>query len=263
MIAIATLTVAVALRPTRATNTDEPRFDASAGAVESSPSSSSASPSIARALAVATKPPGSIGSDALAVGVLDGQRRDDIACLWLTQDSGREALLWPFGFSALDDPLRIIGPDGQALAEVGDEVELGGGSPPLNSVRSGVMDRCSIGALFDVSVVARVNGTEVDVGEGSLRLTTRRPGAMSSCPATFLDPVVLVMSDGRLRLRTPNGDVDATWPDGFSAKPGNRIRIVDADGVEVMRQGLEVADARGVATADRIDICGIGSAAYP
>jgi hypothetical protein len=213
-------------------------------------------------LAVATNVPGAGGSDALAIGRLGGERRDGTACTWLSQGSLRTALLWPFGFSALDDPLRLIGPDGQVLAVVGDDLELGGGGPPVDFVPTAAQDPCGVGRLFAVSTVGTVNGQRVDVGEGSLRLVTRPPGAAMSCPASFLQPVMLVMTDGRLRLRTGGQDVDVSWPAGFSVLPGNRIRIVDAKGGAVMTQGVPVDDARGIATGGRIDICGFGTTVY-
>ena len=219
-------------------------------------------PPVAGTLALATKPPGSVGSDALALGRLGGELRAGAACLWLTQDSGRMALLWPFGFSALADPLRIIGPDGQTLATVGDDIELGGGSPPVDFIPTAAQDPCGVGALFDVSVVGTVNGKRVDIGEGSLQLATRQPGDPSSCPEPFVEPVTLVMSDGRLRLRTTDSDVDVSWPEGFSAQPGSRIRIADAHGVDVMTQGVQVSNVRGVVAGGRIDICGIGAKVY-
>ena len=273
-LAIATAGVALGLQWTRFSTIGGPGSAASmangvvppppTGDTSALPSqrSSDTNPLVGGALALATKPPGSVGSDALALGQLGGELRAGAACLWLTQDSGRMALLWPFGFSALDDPLRIIGPDGQTLAIVGDDIELGGGSPPVDFVPTAAQDPCGVGTLFDVSVVGTVNGKRVDIGEGSLQLTTRQHGTPPSCPAPPLEPVTLVMSDGRLRLRTTDSGVDVSWPEGFSAQPGSRIRIVDAQGVEVMTQGVQVSNARGVEAGGRIDICGIGAKIY-
>jgi hypothetical protein len=213
-------------------------------------------------LAVATTAPGAPGSDALASGRLGGERRDGLVCWWLSQGSFRMALLWPFGFSAVDNPLRIIGPDGQSLAAVGDDVELGGGAPPVDYVPTPAQDPCDVGHLYGVSVVGTVNGQRVDIGEGSLTLVTRAPSDAMSCPLPFLEPIMLVMTDGRLRLRTGGHDVDASWPAGFSALPGNRIRIVDAQGVVVIVQGVQIDNARGITAGGRIDVCGFGATIY-
>lgn len=83
-------------------------------------------------LVLATSAPDSPGMDALAIGNLAGEIRGGTVCFWLEPTSGsvdgpRTALLWPFGFGALADPLRLTGPDAQVIAAVGDAVGLGGG----------------------------------------------------------------------------------------------------------------------------------------
>ena len=234
------------------------------------PTAGVASPSATHTgtLALATNPAGGGGGDALAAGRVGGMVVDDRACFWIEPlDSGAveadwTALVWPNGFGAVDDPLRLLTPDGQEVARVGDLVELGGGGPPIDYMPTSEQDPCGIGQIFSVSVVVRVNGKEINAGAGSLRITTRQPGDPGTCGPTFLDPVMLVMSDSRLQLRMSGVDRDATWPHGFKAMAGDRITIVDQDGVVVLRQGVEMPTVRGSIVNDQVVVCGFGEVAY-
>lgn len=193
---------------------------------------------------------------------------DNRACIWIepTAEDGvdpvRTALIWPTGFEALDDPLRILGPDAQILARVGDVVELGGGGPAVDYVPTSQQDPCQIGRVFYRSVVATVNGTRVDTGAGSLQIVTRQLGSPGTCGAAFMDPVMLVMSGGHLQLRMDGTDWEVSWPHGFSAVPGERITILDGNGVVVLRQGVESSTVRGSLVQDQIEVCGFGDITY-
>lgn len=217
---------------------------------------------------LATNPPSGGGGDALAVGRLGGTVVDGRACLWIEptapggEDPVRTALIWPYGFRALDDPLRLLTPDGQLLARVGDVVELGGGGPPVDYVPTSQQEPCQIGRIFSVSVVVSVNDVRVDVGSGSLQITTRPLGDTGTCGAIFLDPVMLVMSDQHLRLRMNGTDWEVSWPYGFKAVAGERITIVDNNGFVVLRQGDETQTLRGSIVNDRIQACGFGEVTY-
>ena len=76
---------------------------------------------------------------------------------------------------------------------------------------------------------------------------------------------MLVMGDERLQLRVLGSgrDLDVTWPSGFRARPGNRIAVIDENGTVVMTQGVEVSNARGTATRDQIEFCGLRDTSYP
>jgi hypothetical protein len=249
-------------------------FPASASVATAAPSEStppasvsptslpSISPTTRPGLAVATSQPGTIGGDALAIGELGGRRQGEIACLWLVQGDKRTALIWPSGFSGLDAPLRLIGPDGQKLAATGDHVELGVTGQPQGFEPTSDQDPCGLGEVLLVGIVVSVDGRDVYIGEGSLSLAANPADLNPSC-ATILDPLRLVMADGRLRLRMDDGDHDATWPAGFHAVPGNRIKIVDDHGQTVIVQGEIVEDARGTISGQQIAICGIGDKTYP
>lgn len=219
-------------------------------------------------LVLATSAPDSPGMDALAIGNLAGEIRGGTVCFWLEPTSGsvdgpRTALLWPFGFGALADPLRLTGPDAQVIAAVGDAVELGGGGMPEGYLPTATQDPCGFGSVFSVSSVASVNGRPVDIGGGSLRIVTRPVGAVATCPSTSLGPVMLVLSDGALHLRGAGRDWDVTWPSGFEARAGNRVTIIDDRGQPVMRQGDEVATLRATTNGGVIHVCGLGERVYP
>jgi hypothetical protein len=233
------------------------------------PSPAISGPNSPSPLGLATSPSGSAAGDALAIGTLSGTIRNGIACLWLrptaTEQVTPAALVWPFGFGVESEPLRIIGPDGQIVAQVGDQVELGGGGPPVGYVPTSVQDPCGLGSVFVVSEVGSVNGTPSGVREGSLRLETRASGVPETCPSAALYPLMLVMSNDHLMLRIVGSgqDVDASWPDGFTARAGSRITILDPKGSVVMTQGDERADVRGLRTLDgAIEVCGIGPDIY-
>ena len=51
-------------------------------------------------------------------------------------------------------------------------------------------------------------------------------------------------------------------PMGSTARPGNRIVVVDGDEQVVMTQGVERTDARGEVRSNVIEFCGAGSRTY-
>ena len=58
-----------------------------------------------------------------------GKLGGDPPCLWLEYDTGqRTIVIWPAGFTARQDPVRVVAPDGRVIATVGDLIE-GGGDP--------------------------------------------------------------------------------------------------------------------------------------
>ncbi len=73
-------------------------------------------------------------------GVLRGQANPDgSACFWLAAEGeDREALEWPPGYSARQNPLSIYDQDGHIVATVGDFVSLGGGTAPDYVIASGI-----------------------------------------------------------------------------------------------------------------------------
>jgi hypothetical protein len=78
-------------------------------------------------------------------------------CLWLEYDTGqRTIVIWPAGFTARADPVRIVAPDGQVIATVGDLIE-GGGAPG----RGGPVPGCPIAASVLLTEISSVNGQPV------------------------------------------------------------------------------------------------------
>ena len=222
--------------------------------------------STAVGLPVATLAPGETGGDARGGGILGGRVATGTACFWVSSPGlgVRTALVWPNGFSAAVDPLALLGPDGQVLAQPGDSVVLGGGGPPTGASPAPAQDPCGLGSVFLVASVVEVNGKAVNIGEGSLRLVTHAASAAGSCPSGYLPSLMLVMSGGHLRLRTTDGtDLDATWPPGFTARSGNRITVVDPAGRVVATQGEEAGNLRGEVRTGSVEICGAGSRSYP
>jgi hypothetical protein len=49
------------------------------------------------------------------------------ACLWVESGRGRLVLIWPAGYSAAADPLRVLDADGNTVATVGEQFSMGGG----------------------------------------------------------------------------------------------------------------------------------------
>lgn len=198
--------------------------------------------------------------DALGTGTLGGKTHAGMGCFWLASSSGsRTALVWPYGFTAQTDPLRLLGGDGQLVAAPGDRVELGGGSFP-NSVPPPEDDPCSIGTTFIVSTIVAVNDVQVNVGGGSLKLHTRAPGSLPSCSDAATTDLMVVMADGEVEVMLPSGvSLPATWPAGFSARWGNRVEVTDDMAAPVMTQGVRSVDVKALIASDHVDICGVGS----
>jgi hypothetical protein len=75
--------------------------------------------------------PGGAYMLALSSGTLDGQvNPDGTACFWLGVGTNRDAISWPFGFSAAGPPLTVYNSDGRMAATIGQRVSLGGGGGP-------------------------------------------------------------------------------------------------------------------------------------
>ena len=222
--------------------------------------------STAEGLPLATLAPGRTPGDARFEGTLGGGATSGTACFWVSAPGlgVRTALVWPNGFSAAADPLALLGPDGQVLAQPGDSVVLGGGGPPVGATPAPAQDPCGLGSVFLVASVVEVNGKAVNIGEGSLRLVAYAASAAGSCPSGYLPSLMLVMSGGHLRLRTTDGtDLNATWPPGFTARAGNRITVVDPTGRVVTTQGVGAGNLRGEVGTGSVAICGAGSQSYP
>lgn len=67
-------------------------------------------------------------------------------------------MLWPRGFSASFDPVRLYGADGRVIAEAGERLTMSGGYGPNPE-----MERCRLGS----SEVARVRDVQLAGEQGS------------------------------------------------------------------------------------------------
>lgn len=234
------------------------------------PTSKSPRPLGSDEIAIPTSPPLSAAGDALLSGTLGGEATVGGGCLWVAQPGqgdqtlARTSIVWPFGFRAFVNPLRLVGPDNETIAKVGDTLELAGGAPPPSYAPTVAQDPCGVGGIYVASGIESVNHVPVGIGKGSMQLKTRAAGTMGDCPSTFLSPIMLVMGDEGLQLRVVRSgeNLDARWPDGFTARPGNRIVVVDGDEQVVMTQGVERTDARGEVRSNVIEFCGAGSRTY-
>jgi hypothetical protein len=78
-------------------------------------------------------------------------------CLWLEYEEGQRTLvIWPAGFSARQDPVRVVAPDGRVIAAVGDVIE-GGGDPD----RGAPVPGCAISDSVLLTEISSVNGRPV------------------------------------------------------------------------------------------------------
>ena len=76
-----------------------------------------------------------IAMNALITGRLSGRTdpQHARACLWIAEGQDRAVLLWPSGYWAENNPLRILNQSGKVIGRVGDQVSLGGGFAEINS----------------------------------------------------------------------------------------------------------------------------------
>lgn len=158
-------------------------------------------------------PPGAVRAcrAALAEGVLAGDP-DDAEVAWLVgRDGARQAILWPFGYSARFDPgLELIAPNGTVIARAGDRLELGGGV--------GDTDRFSV----DCDSIIVVSATP------SPKATPTNQAEPAAGPATWrLSPDEAPTSDSRtIRvLLTERACASGRSPEGRVLEPQIEYRV--------------------------------------
>lgn len=62
-------------------------------------------------------------------GQLGGRVADNgTACLWVEAGGTRTVVVWPHGYAAADNPLRVLDAKGNTVATVGDQVSISGGA---------------------------------------------------------------------------------------------------------------------------------------
>jgi len=86
----------------------------------------------AAVIRVATHPSFSGENSALLAGRLSGDRAGALACFWIA-DHPDLPIIWPTGYSAQDNPLRVVDDRGRMVAAVGDAIRLGGSAADVPS----------------------------------------------------------------------------------------------------------------------------------
>jgi hypothetical protein len=80
-------------------------------------------------------------------GTLGGDAQLEGGCAWLDTGDERYEVVWPDGYRVEFEPLRLVGGDGEAVAEEGDRVRLTGAVDPER------MSICMIGPIFVADAV--------------------------------------------------------------------------------------------------------------
>lgn len=88
------------------------------------------------------------------VGTLGGDRQLEGGCAWLDVTPERSAVdaervqpSWPEGYQIRFEPVRLIGPGGQVVAEAGDVLRVDG------TLRPDLVTVCMVGPVFQVTRV--------------------------------------------------------------------------------------------------------------
>lgn len=94
------------------------------------------------------------GREAAFTGTLGGDAQLEGGCAWLeTEEEGRVEPRWPDGYRVEFDPVRLLGPDGDVVAEEGDTVAVDG------EIAGDVMTICQVGPVLEVTEVVDVRGS--------------------------------------------------------------------------------------------------------
>jgi hypothetical protein len=71
----------------------------------------------------------------------EGKVVGDVRTGCLTLGSGGALAVWPKGFYAIDDPPRVVRPNGEVAVRVGERVRMGGGNPNRKARKYGTTIR--------------------------------------------------------------------------------------------------------------------------
>jgi hypothetical protein len=86
------------------------------------------------------------GGDGLT-GVFGGDAALEGGCAWLDVDGDRWEVLYPDGYTVAFDPVRLIGPDGQVVAEAGSTLRVRGAEA------TDAVSVCQVGRLWQATDV--------------------------------------------------------------------------------------------------------------
>lgn len=96
-------------------------------------------------------PHGSAAPSAAAealVGVLRGDAQLEGGCVWLDTARGRIEVIWPDGYAATADPVRLTDPSGDVVARAGDEVRIEGSHAP------DLVSTCQVGEIWTATALS-------------------------------------------------------------------------------------------------------------
>jgi hypothetical protein len=85
-------------------------------------------------------------------GVLGGDAQLEGGCIWLETDQGRIEPMWPAGYTVTTDPVTLLDPQGEPVAEEGDRITVTGG--PAQDVAT----VCQVGEVWNVTEVTVADG---------------------------------------------------------------------------------------------------------
>lgn len=80
-------------------------------------------------------------------GTLGGDDALEGGCAWIDGPDGRYEVLYPEGYTVEFGPVRIVGPDGEVVAEQGDTVTVAG------APAEGMMSICQVGQMWQAESV--------------------------------------------------------------------------------------------------------------
>lgn len=80
-------------------------------------------------------------------GTLGGDPQLEGGCSWLDTEDGRFEVLYPEGYDIAFEPVRLLDPEGDTVAEEGDEVRLRG------RVSGDIVTVCQVGTVFEADEV--------------------------------------------------------------------------------------------------------------
>ena len=84
---------------------------------------------------------------------IGGTLGGEAPCLWLGNDGQRFVVIWPAGFTALDNPVRVVAPDGRVIGTIGDVIEGGG-----DARDRGPVPGCGVASSLALTEISSVNG---------------------------------------------------------------------------------------------------------
>jgi hypothetical protein len=127
---------------------------AGCGEADTGDTMSASEPDPTEASPLPVEPEGGIGDGAgppsegeQLVGTLGGNAELEGGCAWVEAGGTRYEVRYPSGYEVRFEPLQLLGPDGEVVAEEGDEVTVTG------AVDAEMMSFCQVGEIFVATAV--------------------------------------------------------------------------------------------------------------